>query len=573
MQAQAAHLESKGGRKNEVPAVQKRQPRTIKQWLKAADSRTPFPDPFPRFVTPFCGREESQGLACQSLIGCFMIPIASYFRSNSPEKLLPTMRNSLSLSLLVAVSIPCYSQSSSKATSVEPPAGQYSVTHTVPSRLPAGFAFVHDTQKPPQNTREWRASHENFTPPESTSPYAQGSRTVTTQIWPAGSDSPLIFKRVLSNPYLPVDRIDLPNPNWVISPYFAQGFFDEISSFSCRPDGTLFVAGKVGVAADAPRGQHWARGIWRVEPDGKIVAHEVFPATGYMRGGRHSCDVRTCGLPAHAARQRALADGSDDWAEDRHGNVWGVRSNRKNNVAGEPKKTCAITRFNADGSDTVIRDHPNLCQEPRGSNGDFINPPNAIVYDPSRDEMVVSAGKVGANTDGSVALLRINQAGEIVELLRNWAKSEDRKGDYGYRPNPPGKERKNSNQVKERWWGIEDLHFNPQSQGVGFEVSLFNERAYPGRTYEIRDSFASLRRLSWSSPGQVAVEEIFGKAAIGKGRLFGDDQRLISDGTQSEVSSRIFGSSCFDAAGNRYFKSGISIRKVDSKGKLSTWVF
>jgi putative transposase len=39
MQAQAVHLESKGGRKNEVPAVQRRQPRTIKQWLKAADSR------------------------------------------------------------------------------------------------------------------------------------------------------------------------------------------------------------------------------------------------------------------------------------------------------------------------------------------------------------------------------------------------------------------------------------------------------------------------------------------------------------------------------------------------------
>jgi putative transposase len=39
MQAKAAHLESKGGRKNEVPAVQRRQPRTIKQWLKAAESR------------------------------------------------------------------------------------------------------------------------------------------------------------------------------------------------------------------------------------------------------------------------------------------------------------------------------------------------------------------------------------------------------------------------------------------------------------------------------------------------------------------------------------------------------
>jgi putative transposase len=39
MQAQAAQLESKGGRKNEVPAFQRRQPRAIKQWLQAADSR------------------------------------------------------------------------------------------------------------------------------------------------------------------------------------------------------------------------------------------------------------------------------------------------------------------------------------------------------------------------------------------------------------------------------------------------------------------------------------------------------------------------------------------------------
>jgi putative transposase len=39
MQAQAAHLESKHGRLSEIPTAQRRQPRTIKQWLKAADSR------------------------------------------------------------------------------------------------------------------------------------------------------------------------------------------------------------------------------------------------------------------------------------------------------------------------------------------------------------------------------------------------------------------------------------------------------------------------------------------------------------------------------------------------------
>jgi putative transposase len=39
MQAQAAQLGSKGGHESEFRTAQKRQPRTIKQWLKAADSR------------------------------------------------------------------------------------------------------------------------------------------------------------------------------------------------------------------------------------------------------------------------------------------------------------------------------------------------------------------------------------------------------------------------------------------------------------------------------------------------------------------------------------------------------
>jgi putative transposase len=38
-ETKAAQLGSKHGRLSEIPTAQRRQPRTIKQWLKAADSR------------------------------------------------------------------------------------------------------------------------------------------------------------------------------------------------------------------------------------------------------------------------------------------------------------------------------------------------------------------------------------------------------------------------------------------------------------------------------------------------------------------------------------------------------
>lgn len=258
-----------------------------------------------------------------------MIPISNSIRSVSPQSPLHITRALTSVALLLVVASPVFSQALGTGLASEPAAGKYVLAQTVQSRPASGSPFNHEPQQPPQSTREWRENHDNFSPPESTTAFAQGTRKVNTHIWPSSSVSPMRYKRVLSNPYIPIDRIDLPNLNWVISPYYAQGFFESISSFSCRPDGTLYVAGKVGVAADTLRGKAWARGIWRIEPDGKILAHEVVPDSSQMRNARQSCNVRTCGLPANAARDRALADGSDDWAEDKHGNVWGIRSNLK----------------------------------------------------------------------------------------------------------------------------------------------------------------------------------------------------------------------------------------------------
>lgn len=156
----------------------------------------------------------------------------------------------------------------------------------------------------------WTKSFENFVPPSATVRYGNGARTLIMKVDYAHDNyesETMYFKRVLSNPYIPTERVGVPNPNWVISPYYHQGFFTEISDFSCRPDGTLFVKGKVGTAADFHH-DNWARGIWRVQPDGQILPFEVFPDSSYMEGGKHSCDVRTCDLPASGPRARALAE-------------------------------------------------------------------------------------------------------------------------------------------------------------------------------------------------------------------------------------------------------------------------
>jgi hypothetical protein len=330
----------------------------------------------------------------------------------------------------------------------------------------------------------------------------------------------------------------VPNPNWTISPYYSQGFFSTISEFSCAPDGSLYVQGKVGVASDRLRSESWARGIWMVEPDGKILPVEVFPDSSYMRGGKHSCTVKTCDLPPHPPRERALAVGSSDWVQDKQGNVWGIRENDPQKPS---QKACFITRFNVDGSDTVIQSHQDLCDVPKGHNADFTSEPKQIVYDGARDEVVVSVGRFGGNKLGSLALLRINQAGQVTEVLRNWAHAEPKQGDYGYLPNPPGKTRAASNQVRERWSHIEGLIYHRASGNVRFEVSVFSERGYPGRSYEIGESFRTLKRLPYNSPGQSERIEVFGQDAQRNLLFFGDDQKLVDDGTNFSLAPWIFG--------------------------------
>lgn len=206
----------------------------------------------------------------------------------------------------------------------------------------------------------------------------------------------------------------------------------------------------------------------------------------------------------------------------------------------DTKTTCQIKRFNADGSDTVIQDHEQLCAVPAGFNRDFANFPNQIVYDEARDEMVVSAGKFGGNTDGSLALLRITQAGKVTELLRNWAHREG-----GFGGNPPGKARANSNQVKDRWWSITNLVYHRASSAVRFEVSLFNILNYPGRMYEIRDSFRTLKQLPYSTLGQVGTHIAYGRTPDGN-LLYGDDQKLGSDRFTNSTISYPFWNSCYD---------------------------
>ncbi len=443
----------------------------------------------------------------------------------------------------------------------------YAIFH-VKSILQPGQRIDVDPNEPVTRDNihpERRNSHEWFSPPEAKTRYADGPRSVVMLY----GESLLRYKRVLSNPYIPTERVDLVNPNWVISPYFWQGFFNRIDDFSCRPDGTLWVRGTVGVPADFPSGSAFAKGIWRVQPDGQILAHEVFPDSSYLRGEKYSCNLRTCGLPPHAPRDRAISEGSDDWAQDKHGNVWGF---------GEKGKTtpgCFLTRFNVDGSQTPIQTHQDLCHLDEGISREFQNLPGAIVYDESRDEMVYSAGSFGGNGPGSLALFRVTQAGKVTELMRNWAHSE--------RPSykvPAGKRRSDSNQVKERWWGIYNLHFHRPSAAVRFEVSVFSEPNYPGRSYEIRDSFATLKRLPFNTAGQSNRVQFYGSGNDENPLIWADDQKLVDEGINYSMSSAILGSSCMDDAGNTYFSNGSSaggrhnssIRRMDPQGRLSTWV-
>jgi hypothetical protein len=85
--------------------------------------------------------------------------------------------------------------------------------------------------------------------------------------------------------------------------------------------------------------------------------------------------------------------------------------------------------------------------------------------------------------------------------------------------------------------------------------------------------------LPYNSPG-VEKNTVFGSdvilpsTALGEPRFYGDDQMLLDDAASSKFNTSIFGNSCFDDAGNRYFSNnrGLSIRKMDPQGRLSTWV-
>lgn len=475
-----------------------------------------------------------------------------------------------------------------RPSDIEPPPGQYVITSQTKSKLAPGERIEHDPQAVPKRDPRWAASYENFVPPEAATRYADGPRSVVMELNTShstyGSGIPFRFKRVLSNPYIPTERVDLPNPNWVISPYYSQGFFNKIDAFSCRPDGTLFVRGEAGVPSDYLKGQTWARGIWRVEPDGKIMPFEVFPGSSYLKGGKHTCSTRTCGLPPNPPLERARAAGSKAWAQDKHGNVWGIastfindRNSTKEGAIKHTYKDCFVKRFNTDGSETVIQSNQDLCESPEGYNEEFINPPSQIAYNEALDEVFYVAGQNGGNTDGSWALFKANQAGQVTELLRNWQHSD--RGSFG--PNPPGKRRSDSNQVGDRWNGIGFLIYDPSRAAITFETSIFQASMNlkdPGRMYEIKDSFKTLKRLPYNSPA-VAKNTVFGSdikhpsGAIGEPRFFGDDQMLLDDAADGKFRTSIFGSSCFDDAGNRYFmNSSLSIRKMDPQGRLSTWV-
>ncbi|MFM2409848.1 MAG: hypothetical protein RL481_676, partial [Pseudomonadota bacterium] len=276
----------------------------------------------------------------------------------------------------------------------EPVPGTYRITFSPRSKLTPSDRIQHNPGQTPIYHPQWVKNYDNFVAPSATIRYADGPRSVIMKVHYGHStfeSDPMYFRRVLSNPYIPTDRVDVPNPNWVISPYYGQGFFNEISEFSCRPDGSLFVKGKVGVAADFNH-ESWARGIWRVQPDGQVIPFEVFPDSSYLEGGKHRCDVRTCGLPQSAPRDRALADGSRDWVEDKHGNVWGIRGYLNWDSGKGTAPTCQIKRYNSDGSDTLIKGHQELCETPKGVSRDFESSPNLIVYDETRDEVVVAAG-------------------------------------------------------------------------------------------------------------------------------------------------------------------------------------
>ena len=486
---------------------------------------------------------------------------------------------------------------SSRRGEVELPAGEYLITSQTRSKLAPGERIEHDPKSVPKRDPRWAASYENFAPPEATTRYADGPRSVVMEINVShstyGDGKPMRFKRVLSNPYIPTERVDLPNPNWGISPYYSQGFFNKIDAFSCRPDGTLFVRGEAGVPSDYLKNQSWARGIWRVEPDGKMVPFEVFPASGYMKGGKHSCDVSYCGQPANAALDRAIAAGSKSWVSDKHGNVWGIaatfvneRNSTKANSIGQTYNDCFVKRFNADGSETVVQSNQDLCVSPEGFNNEFISPPSQIAYNEALDEVFYVAGKHGGNNAGSWALFKSNQAGQVTELLRNWQHSD--RGSYG--PNPPGKSRNSTNQVNDRWNAIEHLVYDKTRAAITFETPIFQASMNmkdPGRMYEIKDSFKTLKRLPYSAHGREK-NEVFGSdvklpsGALGDAKFYGDDQMLMDDGPNNKFRTSIFGSSCFDDAGNRYFMNSggggagnfghLSIRKMDKQGRLSTWV-
>lgn len=410
----------------------------------------------------------------------------------------------------------------------------------------------------------YRLWDQQYVDPQATTRYAQADRTVVIN---AARKDPA--KRVFSNPFIPVEPVELYHPlGHFISPAHNQGFFALITGMACGKDDTLLIEGGVG----AEQGGYYtdnlyARGLWRVMPSGEIMPEVVWSGVpssrGQVRGQPRQSPPKPENLDLDIRywdsnhkevwiqaikEMRALSTGlqarSHFFAEDKHGNVWAGSGDAS-------KQSCHIFRVNKDGSETEILKNSDLCEPLYRPNEKELSPdllvPRKLSYDASRDQMVLLTTFWGSGA-GAHGIFRLTQQGEMKEVIRSF---------FSGRPSKP-----TLNEFKTRASGFEGLHVTPSGAIRFTPTPSLAGVGYGGPPYEVIDSIKNLRvlpRLGVSNPSNVKEAD------------FSD--QVMRMGANNNVESHYgFGPVCYDSKGNAFVFFKHDVRRVEPNGRVTTWV-
>ena len=400
-----------------------------------------------------------------------------------------------------------------------------------------------------------------YVAPEATARVADGPRTAT--VAPA-------FGRKFS-PENTRPRVTISNP--YMDP--ARPLFARAESLQCAPDGSVIVSGRAGFDRDArPVGT----GFWRIAADGAVTSlfsrsaslptrtacgvpfaqssvapgaftiaadgRLLFTSGGAVQAvgsegavGRVAGAANACGGPAAGPRPAFAVPGGDasrftDDAgapvEDAEGNLW---------VADQAG--CALRRISKDGEITTVLGKDALCNDAR--------PPedqpwlHEMAWDAVHGELVVAGANPVARPvhDLYTTVFRITPAGEVKRVL--FAKKASR-----------------VSPAKQHLDGIRAMTVDAAGRIlIVSQLMLFEQRGWD-----------ALQLLRVDEPNATVVPLTGTKIPRGtwmaEHPMDGPSELAVFEGTRDL---------CASPDGTLYVNDDMLIRRIDTKGRVTTWAF